>query len=38
MELLLPKLGLILWTLIAFGIVFFILGKICMETYFKIFE
>ncbi|MDP4285447.1 MAG: F0F1 ATP synthase subunit B [Bacteroidota bacterium] len=27
MELLLPKLGLIVWTLIAFGIVFFILKK-----------
>jgi F-type H+-transporting ATPase subunit b len=27
MELLLPKLGLIIWTLIAFGIVFFILAK-----------
>ena len=27
MELLLPKLGLIVWTLIAFGIVFFILAK-----------
>ena len=27
MELLLPKLGLMLWTLIAFGIVFFILAK-----------
>ncbi len=27
MELLLPKLGLIVWTLLAFGIVFFILAK-----------
>lgn len=35
MELLLPKLGLILWTLIAFGIVFFILAKYAWKPILK---
>src|SRR6185312_2235591 len=35
MELLLPKLGLILWTLIAFGIVFFILSKYACKPILK---
>lgn len=35
MELLLPKLGLILWTLIAFGIVFFILAKYAWKPIMK---
>ncbi|MEO8720275.1 MAG: F0F1 ATP synthase subunit B [Ginsengibacter sp.] len=35
MELLLPKLGLIIWTLIAFGIVFFILAKYAWKPILK---
>lgn len=35
MELLLPKLGLIVWTLIAFGIVFFILKKFAWKPILK---
>jgi F-type H+-transporting ATPase subunit b len=35
MELLLPKIGLILWTLIAFGIVFFILAKYAWKPILK---
>lgn len=35
MELLLPKLGLIVWTLIAFGIVFFILKKYAWKPILK---
>src|SRR6185312_10616710 len=35
MELLLPKLGLILWTLIAFGIVFLILAKYAWKPILK---
>ena len=35
MQLLLPKLGLILWTLIAFGIVFFILAKYAWKPILK---
>ena len=35
MELLLPKLGLIFWTLIAFGIVFYILAKFAWKPILK---
>ena len=35
MELLLPKLGLIVWTIIAFGIVFFILKKFAWKPILK---
>ena len=35
MQLLLPKLGLILWTLIAFGIVFYILAKYAWKPILK---
>ena len=35
MELLLPKLGLIFWTLIAFGIVFYILAKYAWKPILK---
>jgi len=35
MELLLPKLGLIVWTLLAFGIVFFILAKYAWKPILK---
>jgi F-type H+-transporting ATPase subunit b len=35
MELLLPKLGLIIWTLIAFGIVYFILAKFAWKPIMK---
>lgn len=35
MELLLPKLGLIVWTLLAFGIVFFILKKFAWKPILK---
>ncbi|HZI69493.1 MAG: F0F1 ATP synthase subunit B [Ginsengibacter sp.] len=35
MELLLPKIGLIIWTLIAFGIVFFILAKYAWKPILK---
>ena len=35
MELLLPKLGLLFWTLIAFGIVFFILKKFAWKPILK---
>jgi len=35
MELLLPKLGLIFWTLVAFGIVFFILAKYAWKPILK---
>ncbi len=35
MELLLPKIGLILWTLLAFGIVFFILAKFAWKPILK---
>ena len=35
MELLLPKLGLIFWTLIAFAIVFYILGKYAWKPILK---
>lgn len=35
MELLLPKLGLIIWTLLAFGIVFFILAKYAWKPILK---
>lgn len=35
MELLLPKLGLIIWTLVAFGIVFFILAKYAWKPILK---
>src|SRR6185312_3455248 len=38
MELLLPKLGLILWTLIAFGIVFLILAKYAWKPILKSLE
>jgi len=35
MQLLLPKIGLILWTLVAFGIVFFILAKYAWKPILK---
>jgi F-type H+-transporting ATPase subunit b len=35
MELLLPKIGLIIWTLIAFGIVFYILAKYAWKPILK---
>ncbi len=35
MELLLPKLGLIVWTILAFGIVFFILAKYAWKPILK---
>lgn len=35
MELLLPKIGLIFWTLVAFGIVFFILAKYAWKPILK---
>ncbi len=35
MELLLPKLGLIFWTLIAFGITLWILGKYAWKPILK---
>ena len=35
MELLLPRLGLIFWTLLAFGIVFFILAKYAWKPILK---
>jgi len=33
MDLLLPGIGLLFWTLLAFAAVFFILRKVCMEDH-----